>query len=126
MDMDMDMDMDMALAAHTTALGLPHPCAPVGARRLVWDPSQWGGVTSLVFVASPVALEESQLWVPEVEMYTATTSTYDLPRKEVCAGHAHWRGARLCRSIRTPHRVGARFATERPQAARRAPLRAHV
>ena len=51
--------------------------------RLQWDPDAWGGVNSLTFVASPVAIEESQIWVPEIELYSGALSTFDLPRKEV-------------------------------------------
>jgi hypothetical protein len=51
--------------------------------RLAWNPADFGGVEMVTFVASPVAIEESQIWVPEVELYEGTMSSYDLPHKLV-------------------------------------------
>ena len=56
-------------------------------RRLSWDPNEYGGVTQLTFVGSTAALEESQIWVPEVELYSGSMSITDLPRKEVIVYH---------------------------------------
>jgi hypothetical protein len=51
--------------------------------RLSWEPSDWGGVQSLTFIASPASIEESQIWTPEVELYQAERSTYAMAQKEV-------------------------------------------
>ena len=59
--------------------------------RLV-NPAEWAGVQSLTFVASP-SLEESQIWVPEIELYQSQTSTYALSQKEVIVhanGTTYW------------------------------------
>lgn len=61
--------------------------------RLAWNPAEWAGVQSLTFVASPVAIEESQIWVPEIELYQSQTSTYALSQKEVIVyanGTTYW------------------------------------
>ena len=44
-------------------------------------------MTQLTFVGSTAALEESQIWVPEVELYSGSMSITDLPRKEVIIYH---------------------------------------
>ena len=52
-------------------------------RRLAWNPADYGGLEHVTFVAQPVSMEEAQIWVPEVELYSGVQSTYDMPRKEV-------------------------------------------
>ena len=47
--------------------------------RLACDPAAYGGVAQLPFVASPRPLEESQIWVPEAELYQGTLSSYEPP-----------------------------------------------
>ena len=70
----------------------PSDSAPAG-NSLLLD-SRWNAMTASViiwptaaasrfaFVASPVALEESQIWTPEIELYSGAQSSYDLPRKD--------------------------------------------
>ena len=62
--------------------------------RLSWDPSLHGGIDQVTFIASAASpLEESQIWVPEVELYSGAMSAYNMPRKEVTVwanGTAFW------------------------------------
>ena len=70
--------------------------------RLAWNPADYGGLDFVTFVALPASMEEAQIWVPDVELYSGVQSTYDMPRKEVmvfgarCLPSAHPSSQRLC------------------------------
>ena len=51
-------------------------------KRLVWNESDFGNVSKTAFFGSPMDVE-SEIWVPDAEIYGAKDSLYEIPRKGV-------------------------------------------
>ena len=48
--------------------------------RLTWNPSDYGGIEQTVFYGEPME-SSSEIWVPDLELYTQTSSVYEAARK---------------------------------------------
>lgn len=48
--------------------------------RLTWNPSDYGGIEQTVFYGEPME-PDSEIWVPDLELYTQTSSVYEAARK---------------------------------------------
>ena len=49
-------------------------------KRLTWEPSDYGYVNQTVFMGLPMS-DESEIWVPDLELMNAEESVYDIARK---------------------------------------------
>lgn len=53
--------------------------------RLTWSPSSYGGVNQTTFYAEQMH-PVSEIWIPDLELYTQTASAYEAARKGISVG----------------------------------------